>query len=163
MSPRKSFVSYAQFTFNAGVEVKLMPIAVVNENCDITWCHDNVPSSGVHEALAAFMAETMLGHVDAIRGRGRLVVGSGSVLGPAETNDIDQQQPLTLHVVTINVQSIRHRDRCKDFMAELADATFEIIFVNETWRKSIKIFSDACAWLAVLDIKVLELQLHVPS
>lgn len=45
---------------------------------------------------------------------------------------------MSLHVATKNLQSIRNPDRFEDFMVELANASFDVLFVSETWRDSTK-------------------------
>lgn len=42
---------------------------------------------------------------------------------------------IALHVLTKNLQSIRTPDRFMDFMSELANGSFDILFVSETWRE----------------------------
>ena len=42
--------------------------------------------------------------------------------------------PLSLHIITKNLQSIQYESRFQDFCIELSQCEYDIFFFNETWR-----------------------------
>eukprot|EP00435_Cladocopium_sp_Y103_P048217 s1031_g14.t1 len=52
---------------------------------------------------------------------------------PPATNDAGLVST-KVHVTTQNLQSIRDHERFQDFVSELSDASFDVLFVTETWR-----------------------------
>ena len=49
------------------------------------------------------------------------------------TNDCDHA-PLSLHIITKNLQSIQSESRFQDFCINLSQCEYDIFFFNETWR-----------------------------
>ena len=49
------------------------------------------------------------------------------------TNDCDHA-PLSLHIITKNLQNIQSESRFQDFCIELSQCEYNIFFFNETWR-----------------------------
>ena len=53
-------------------------------------------------------------------------------------NDVSSESAsdelITLHVVTKNVQSLKHEDRFNDFVAEIDKLDFSVLCLCETWR-----------------------------
>ena len=46
----------------------------------------------------------------------------------------DHREFIELHLAAKNVQSIRQTSRCEDFMNELDQTDYDILFLSETWR-----------------------------
>lgn len=50
-------VNYKLFKVTARVSGKNLVVASVDENCELSWLHDNVPGASVREAVESFMEE----------------------------------------------------------------------------------------------------------
>ena len=50
-------VNYKLFKVTARVSGKNLVVASVDENCELSWLHDNVPGASIREAVESFMEE----------------------------------------------------------------------------------------------------------
>ena len=60
----------------------------------------------------------------------------GDGASPVGTS-IGARRAITLHVITKNLQSIRSDAKMHDFIAELDNLEFDVLFITETWRTQI--------------------------
>ena len=50
-------MNYKLFKVSARVSAGNLVVASVDENCELSWLHDNVPGAPVREAVGSFMEE----------------------------------------------------------------------------------------------------------
>ena len=70
-APKGVIVSYKVFKTNARVDGKLVPLACVNDDCEVAWLTEDLVNQDVRDAMNAFVADLEQGQLKQKPAHGR--------------------------------------------------------------------------------------------
>jgi hypothetical protein len=89
---------------NARVDGKLVPLACINDDCEVAWLTEDLVNQDVRDAMNAFVADLEWGQLKQKPGHRKLEDRDGNPPGHP-TNDVEQcREFIDLHVLTKNLQ-----------------------------------------------------------
>ena len=125
------------FMVSTRVSGRYALVASINGNCELPWLHKNAPGAPVREAINSFMEEMEHGHDGTRDVHRKFVRGIGPTKYPKPTKDVTSQPefiPLQLSREIHSIQTIRSNAKIHDFIAEVDNVEFDVLFITQTWR-----------------------------